>query len=121
MGDWVVPNTKLPPHPRVMMTANPDPFRNTRRVRRRKTNRAEERRALAEAQNWRCCYCNVECDRDDDRHWKGHSSTIEHVVELCRGGSDEWENLVMACFGCNDERGNKMSAEEFYRRKAGVV
>lgn len=84
------------------------------RVKRSQSNRSALRARLAEAQNWRCCYCGEVCDSEEP-DWK--PATFEHVVELSKGGADNWDNLVMACYDCNDERGNKMTAEEFYRRK----
>lgn len=36
---------------------------------------------------------------------------VEHVVPLCRGGSDDIENLVPACSWCNHETGAKTGEE----------
>jgi len=57
---------------------------------------------LAEAQNWRCCYCGVKCDigRGD---W--NAATREHAQAKAHGGVDCWENEVMACKLCNTGRG----------------
>ena len=30
-------------------------------------------------------------------------STLEHVLPLCRGGTDSLDNLVLACGPCNQE------------------
>lgn len=48
---------------------------------------------LAEAQNWRCCYCGCECGHE--------TATIEHVIPLADGGEDRWMNLAMCCSPCN--------------------
>jgi len=34
--------------------------------------------------------------------------TIDHVIPKCRGGSDTWENLVVACSSCNTKKGNTL-------------
>lgn len=62
-------------------------------------------RCLAEAQNWRCCYCGTEtCDLilGPDR------VTLEHVIPKSLDGPDHPDNMVMACFACNMARGNSM-------------
>ena len=46
-------------------------------------------------------------------HWCGtmihlHTSTIEHVIPLDRGGLDNANNRVLACEPCNKARGNSM-------------
>lgn len=33
--------------------------------------------------------------------------TIDHIVPRQRGGGDTWENLVIACLGCNNRKGNR--------------
>lgn len=59
---------------------------------------------LAEAQNWRCCYCGVRMMgvTNDDPTF----ATFEHVVPRSRGGTNLMANLVVACRQCNHERGN---------------
>lgn len=58
---------------------------------------------LAEAQNWKCCWCGIECVPESNHK---HSATIEHVLPRSAGGLDEWDNYAMACGGCNHSRGN---------------
>jgi 5-methylcytosine-specific restriction endonuclease McrA len=58
---------------------------------------------LSEAQNHRCCWCGkrlVESGPRDDR------PTFEHAIPLSRGGEDTPANIVIACYGCNQRRGN---------------
>jgi 5-methylcytosine-specific restriction endonuclease McrA len=40
-----------------------------------------------------CQYCGKKFPRFD--------LTIDHVIPRSRGGTDTWENLVLACSGCN--------------------
>jgi hypothetical protein len=34
--------------------------------------------------------------------------TIDHVIPRCRGGTDSWENLVVACSSCNTKKGSTL-------------
>lgn len=63
---------------------------------------------LAEAQNWRCCWCGTECVETANLP---NSATIEHVQPRSLGGADEWENYAMACAKCNHKRGT-LSVED---------
>jgi hypothetical protein len=35
----------------------------------------------------------------------------DHVVPRCKGGKTVWDNIVMACYPCNDKKGDKTLAE----------
>lgn len=72
---------------------------------------------LGEAQNWRCCWCGERC-----RPESGHkdSATIEHVTPRSLGGSDDWENLAMACASCNHRRG-VASVEDMIAGRVPIV
>jgi 5-methylcytosine-specific restriction endonuclease McrA len=67
------------------------------------------RTRLAEAQNWRCCWCGRYVSIFRSRR---NSATIEHVLPKSQGGTDDWENLAMSCAHCNSNRGSK-DAETF--------
>ena len=61
------------------------------------------RERLAEAQNWRCCYCPVRMmgnGSDDD------APTFEHIVQRCNGGTEDLDNIAIACRRCNNVRKN---------------
>ncbi len=49
----------------------------------------------------RCQYCG----RTD------MTLTVDHVFPSSRGGEDTWENLVCACVGCNNRKGDKTPDE----------
>lgn len=36
------------------------------------------------------------------------SATLEHIVPRTHGGTDELDNLALACAGCNHEKGRKL-------------
>lgn len=46
-----------------------------------------------------CCFCGVVLTPE--------TATLEHVVPLGKGGGWRVRNLVLACGGCNHERGCK--------------
>lgn len=53
--------------------------------------------------DYRCVYCGV----NDKR-----KLTIDHVIPKCRNGNDTWDNVVVACNKCNNEKGN-LTLEEW--------
>lgn len=40
-----------------------------------------------------------------------HSSSLEHVTPLARGGEDAASNWVTTCYACNDARGHRLLEE----------
>lgn len=48
-------------------------------------------------------------------------ATVEHLVDRQHGGSDDLENLVLACKGCNNGRNYMGLAEKLASRKAVAV
>lgn len=53
--------------------------------------------------NGRCQYCERPIGRRE--------STYDHVIPKCRGGDTHWENIVLACRPCNQQKGSKTPAE----------
>jgi len=39
------------------------------------------------------------------------AKTVDHVMPRSRGGTNDWMNLVAACFPCNNRKGNKTPEE----------
>lgn len=52
---------------------------------------------LGSEQNWRCCYCGRRME-------ELRSATFDHVIAKSRGGTDEYENMVLACRPCNQTK-----------------
>lgn len=50
-----------------------------------------------------CHYCKSVLELDD--------LTLDHVIPKSQGGSDNVDNLVIACAYCNTRKGNKRSYE----------
>jgi len=61
---------------------------------------------LAIKQEWRCFWCNQLCKEYKKRPEYTNSPTIEHLIPRSQGGTDVAENLVMACWRCNQLRGS---------------
>lgn len=47
-------------------------------------------------------------------------ATVDHVVPISQGGSDDPENLVAACASCNMQRNRVAQTREWYCRDCGV-
>lgn len=64
-----------------------------------------------------CAYCGKAAD------------TIDHIIPLCRGGSNAFDNLVPACRRCNTKKGAKSivqflgstEAMQFYARHSAIL
>ena len=50
-----------------------------------------------------CQYCG--------RRSEPRELTLDHVIPRSRGGASTWENLVAACFRCNNKKGNRTPQE----------
>jgi 5-methylcytosine-specific restriction endonuclease McrA len=79
-----------------------------------RTRLSHLREALLQKWGHRCFYCG-----DDDAALVLH---IEHMTSLARGGSDDFENLTLACEECNLTKG-RMTADEFLAspKRAAIV
>lgn len=47
----------------------------------------------------RCQYCGERVPSNDFE--------FEHVIPKCQGGRTRWENIVVACTSCNQQKGNR--------------
>jgi len=59
------------------------------------------RKNILKRDGYKCAYCG----RSD------LPLTIDHVIPRSKGGKDTWENLVAACYRCNNKKGNRTPAE----------
>jgi 5-methylcytosine-specific restriction endonuclease McrA len=62
---------------------------------------ASSRRIVRERAQLRCEYCHA------DERWQFIRFTIDHIRPQSAGGSDEVDNLALACRNCNERRGNR--------------
>lgn len=58
------------------------------------------RRNIYIRDNFTCQYCGAKPGREQ--------LTIDHIVPKSRGGRSDWENVVLACQGCNAQKGSKL-------------
>jgi hypothetical protein len=63
----------------------------------------------AERDGAACFYCGTELDPEQPE------ATVDHVIPLSRGGTNQPRNLVLACTMCNHGKGERTMAEWFHR------
>jgi 5-methylcytosine-specific restriction endonuclease McrA len=54
----------------------------------------------------RCFWCSCELNHE--------TLTIDHYIPLSRGGNNQIKNLRLACFSCNQKRGNSLPKSAKY-------
>ncbi|PSB03734.1 HNH endonuclease [Merismopedia glauca] len=69
-------------------------------ARQKRSKKAE----LAKEQGSCCWWCRC--------HLPLHKLTIDHLKPKSKGGSNSSENLRLACFECNNSRGNSLYPPE---------
>jgi len=57
---------------------------------------AEQKRAIAERARFCCEYCQSQLRYSSD------AFSVEHILPISRGGSDDLDNLALSCQGCNN-------------------
>jgi 5-methylcytosine-specific restriction endonuclease McrA len=72
-------------------------------------------------QKGKCYYCN--CKMDNDPRYPGeylppNAVTIDHLKARHRGGTNDTENLVLACHECNSRKGH-LTLLEFNEVRVG--
>lgn len=81
-GNAYIPE-KVKRHERVSMRK----FRNIRRINLEK---------LLERDNYKCVYCQKDINME--------TVTIDHIIPLSRGGSNDLTNLACSCKICNEDK-----------------
>jgi len=61
-------------------------------------------RLVRQRANQLCEYCHT------SERWQYVRFTIDHVIPLAQGGSDDADNLALACFHCNRRKADKLTA-----------
>jgi hypothetical protein len=59
------------------------------------------RREVIEISRGRCAYCHLQ------EKYSGHLLTVEHIIPESLGGLIVLENLCMACWSCNQAKGDR--------------
>lgn len=70
----------------------------------------ERRRRLLAADN-HCVYCSKLLSEYD--------ATQDHVVPVSKGGTDDDDNIVLACYVCNMSKDNLLPLNFFMKRPEG--
>jgi hypothetical protein len=84
------------------------PGQMMRRMLERKRKRAV--RFVIQRDGYRCRWCRRFGSR------KHLPLTLDHFIPLLRGGNNEATNLMMACNGCNNLKGNMMPNDPVWMR-----
>jgi|PlaIllAssembly_1097288.scaffolds.fasta_scaffold52347_1 5-methylcytosine-specific restriction endonuclease McrA len=87
-------------HPRMQM---PAVVRLHRPIERHKQKVKFSRANVVLRDRNRCQYCG--------RQFPTKELTFDHVIPRSRGGKTVWENIVMACWPCNDAKRNRLPHE----------
>lgn len=66
-------------------------------------NRSVSRKSILLRDRFTCQYCGAA--------FAPKSLTLDHVMPRSRGGQNAWENLVAACYPCNNVKGGRTPAE----------
>ena len=64
----------------------------------------EIQRLVRQRANQLCEYCHT------SERWQYVRFTIDHVIPLAQGGSDDANNLALACFHCNRKKADRLTA-----------
>lgn len=64
------------------------------------------RRVVRERAHLLCEYCHA------NERWQFVRFTIDHVLPQSAGGSDDADNLALACRNCNERRGNRLQGRD---------
>lgn len=67
---------------------------------------ALSRRVVRDRAQLRCEYCHA------DERWQFIRFTIDHILPQSVGGSDNVDNLALACRNCNERRGNRREGRD---------
>lgn len=84
-----------------------------REARKRGQRRTIQLEQVFQKEKGRCYLCGGSCDFEDYQIIDGafvvgsNYPTVEHVIPMCLGGDDSWENVRLACHRCNSIKGRK--------------
>jgi 5-methylcytosine-specific restriction endonuclease McrA len=64
------------------------------------------RRHLRIKQNKLCAKCNIRM-----REGRKFYPTLDHVIPISKGGPDSYDNLILLCYPCNQNKGDTIDPE----------
>lgn len=59
--------------------------------------------------NFSCAYCGNSFQKKD--------LSLDHIHPVSKGGKSSWENLITACYSCNQKKSNKSLEEIGFKMK----
>lgn len=62
---------------------------------------------VIERDGWICAYCDCDTGLPENGH------AVDHVFPLARGGTNDLDNLTMACRACNSSKADKILDDEW--------
>lgn len=74
---------------------------------------------LFDKQNGECCWCKIplcKTTRGND-DIQENTATFDHKVPKAHGGSEKESNIALACYKCNTQRGNSLSAPQLREKQ----
>jgi len=105
----VVPSHKPGPsvHPECKLLRRKDTNRRRNNARRKFTYNQRQNHfgQIAERDDWTCWICKIRIDPDVPSTNR-MGATIDHVIPISKGGTNDHENLKLAHWICNVRRGN---------------
>lgn len=81
--------------------------------RKRKPLNSNLRTRLLREGKWTCRYCGFIARERANEMVRGLGLKIDHYIPVCRGGTDDPSNLVVACNSCNSEKAGKLPFGRF--------
>lgn len=53
------------------------------------------------------CSCRMDFKAGTQGEYNKKRASIEHIIPISKGGTHTWDNVILACLGCNLARGNR--------------
>jgi 5-methylcytosine-specific restriction endonuclease McrA len=75
--------------------------RRTKRKQQYRINRSLKKQIIEQKKEYNCCYCGISFPIGQTQ------MTVEHIVALCLGGTNDLSNIDLACRECNQAKGKE--------------
>ncbi|MGK7925810.1 MAG: HNH endonuclease [Spirulina sp.] len=70
---------------------------------------------VAERANWCCEYCQSQLRYSPDPF------SVEHIIPVIRGGTNDLDNLALSCQGCNNRKYTSITARDLVNRLTNIL
>ena len=65
------------------------------------------KRLVLQRDGYNCQYCIQMKDPRTNKRYRKHADTVDHVIPLSQGGLSTWDNMVAACYECNQYKADR--------------